>query len=152
VVFEKAGESVLVVEAREQMIADRPHMALSQAVVEPLVVAVGEALLLQGPFEVPIDLGHEGESGIPSVHCCRRLRPERLWRDPPGPLENLGQQQHRHVAAYAVALAGDRDQLVDARPLQFGIGVVELQSVRPARKIGIAAIGQHFRSSIGLDA
>jgi hypothetical protein len=46
VVFEKAGEFVLVVEAGEQVIADRPDVTLPQTVVEPLVVAVGKALLL----------------------------------------------------------------------------------------------------------
>jgi hypothetical protein len=46
VVLEKADELVLVVEAGSQMVADRPDMALFQAVVEPLVVAVVETLLL----------------------------------------------------------------------------------------------------------
>ena len=59
VVFEKAGELVPVVEAASQVVADRPDLRLPQAVVEPLIIAVVEALLLQCPFEVPIDLGHE---------------------------------------------------------------------------------------------
>ena len=46
VVFEKARELVLVVETGEQMTTDRPGMALAQAVVKPLVVAIIEALLL----------------------------------------------------------------------------------------------------------
>src|ERR1700719_3924610 len=150
-VFEKAGELVLVVEAGEQVVADRPDVALPQTVVEPLVVAIVKALLLQRPFEVPVDLGHEGEGRILSVYRRRRLRPNRFRRYPPGALENLGQQQHRHVAAHAVALAGNRDQLVDARPLQFGIGVVELQSVWPTWKMGVAAVGQNLRSSVGVD-
>ena len=41
-------------------------------------------------------------------------------RDAPGALEDLGQQQHRHVAADAVALAGDPAQLGDHASLQRG--------------------------------
>src|SRR5271168_1273038 len=78
VVFEKADELVLIVEAGEQVATDRRDIALSQAVVESLVVAIIEALLVQRPFEVPIDLGHKSEGGILSAHCCRRFRPERL--------------------------------------------------------------------------
>src|SRR6516162_3498996 len=113
VVFKKAGELVLVIEPGEQMTADRPGVAVSQAVVKPLVIAISEALLLQGPFEVPIDLGHKGEGRIFLADRRRRLRPEWLRRQSPGALEDLGQQQHRHVAAHAVTLAGDPDQLVD---------------------------------------
>ena len=36
VVFEKAGELVLEVEAGSQVVADRPDLGLPQAVVEPL--------------------------------------------------------------------------------------------------------------------
>jgi hypothetical protein len=49
----------------------------------------------------------------------RRVRPEGLWSDAPGALENFGQNQHRHVAANAVAFASDGDQFVDLRLLQF---------------------------------
>jgi hypothetical protein len=73
VVFKETGEFVLVVEAGEQVIADRPDMAFPQAVVKPLVIAISEALLLQGPFEVPIHLGHESESRVFRVHRCPGL-------------------------------------------------------------------------------
>ena len=36
-------------------------MPFAQAVVESFVVGVVEALLLQRPFQVPVDLGHEEE-------------------------------------------------------------------------------------------
>ena len=45
VVFEKTGELVLVIGAGEQMIANRPHMVVPQAIVEPLVVAPMLALI-----------------------------------------------------------------------------------------------------------
>src|SRR5215472_2365925 len=68
VVFEKARELVLVVEAGKEMTPDRRGMPLSQPVIEPLVVAVVKALLLQSPFEVPINLGHECESRMFCMH------------------------------------------------------------------------------------
>src|ERR1700730_10106478 len=52
-VFEKTGELVLVVEAGEQVIADRPDVAVPQTVVEPLVVAIVKALLLQPSIRGP---------------------------------------------------------------------------------------------------
>ena len=97
---------------------------------------------MQGPFEIPIHLGHEGEVWEFRVHRRDRSWPKRLWRHSPGSLEYVRQKQHRHVAAHTVTLAGDRDQLVDAHPLQLGIGIVELQGVGPAREIGVAAISQ----------
>src|SRR6516164_10697588 len=151
VVFKKAGELVLVIQPGEQVTADRPGMAVSQAVVKPLVVTIVEALLVQGPFEVPINLGHKGEGRIFLADRRGRLRPEWVRRQSPSALKNVRQQQHRHVAAHTVALAGNADQLVDPRLLQFGIGVVELQGIRPARKVGIAPIGQYLRSAVGLD-
>src|SRR6516225_7399476 len=109
VVFEKARELVLVIEPGEQMTTDRPGMTVSQPVIEALIVTIGKTLLLQGPFEIPIHLRHKGEVRIFLVHRRGRLRPERLRRQSPSALEYVRQKQHRHVAAYAVALAGDRD-------------------------------------------
>src|SRR6516225_7209154 len=77
--------------------------------IEALIVTIGKTLLLQGPFEIPIHLSHKGEVRIFLVDRRGRLRPERLRRQSPSALEYVRQKQHRHVAAYAVALAGDRD-------------------------------------------
>ena len=71
-----------------------------------------------------------------------RLRPEGLGRDAPGPLEDLGQDQHRHVAAHAVALPGDPQQLADHRLLRGRVAVVELERVRPAGEVRVAAVGE----------
>ena len=60
----------------------------------------------------------------------------------PGPLDDLRLQQHRHVAADAVAAVGDRAQLADPRLAEAGVAVVELERVRPAVEVGIAAVGQ----------
>ena len=85
------------------------------------------------------------------VYRGRSLWPERVRRNLPGALENLGQQQHRHVAAQTVAFAGNGEQLVDPRCLQLGVGVIELQRVRPPGKIGIAPIRQNLGSVVGID-
>ena len=49
----------------------------------------------------------------------------------PGPLEDFRQDQHGHVAAHAVTLAGDFHQLGDHGFLRGRVAVVELQRVRP---------------------
>ena len=64
------------------MLAHRPGVALAKAIVEPLVVGVIEALLLQRPFHVPVDLGHEEEAGHSFAHALRRRRPEERGRWP----------------------------------------------------------------------
>jgi hypothetical protein len=77
---------------------------MAEAIVQPLVVAVVEALLLQVPLEVPIGLGQKGEAAMSVAHGRDRLWPERRRREGPGALKDLRQQEHRHVAAQAVAL------------------------------------------------
>jgi len=75
-ILKEAGQLVLEVEAGTKVVSDRAGVASEQPVVKALVVAVREALLLQGPFEVPVDFGHEGEVGVFLVNGLRRLRPE----------------------------------------------------------------------------
>ena len=142
VVLQEAGQPVLVIEPGQEVLAHRPGVPLAQAVVQPLVVGVVEPLLLQRPFEVPVDLGHEAEVGDLLPHAPGRLRPERLGADAPGPLEDLGQDEHGHVAAHAVALPGDLQQLADHRLLRGRIAVVELERVRPAGEVRVAAVGE----------
>ena len=76
-----------------------------------------------------------------SPHGLGRLRPEEIGPDAPGAFEHIGQDQHGHVAAHAVALLGDSLQLADHRLLQFRVAVVELQRVGPAVKVRVSAIG-----------
>ena len=65
VVLQEAGQLVLVIQPGVEVLAHRPRVSLAQAVVEPLVVGVVEPLLLQRPFQVPVDLGHEAEARDP---------------------------------------------------------------------------------------
>jgi hypothetical protein len=92
VVFEKARQLVLVIEPGEQMTTNRRGMTLPQPVVKPLIVAVSKALLLQGPFEIPIDFRHEGKVRVLRMHARDRLWPEWFRRHSPGALKNLWQQ------------------------------------------------------------
>ena len=151
VVLEEARQPILIVEARRQMGAQRAGIGIAQPVVQTLVVAVVEALLLQVPFEVPIGFGQEGEAGMGPAHGRDRRRPERRRRPAPGALEDLGQDKHRHVAAHAVALPGNRQQFRRLGRLQRRIGIVELQRIRPAGEIRIAPIGQDAGTLVRLD-
>ena len=143
VVFQEAGHLVLVIEARVEVLADRPRVPLAQPVVQPLVVRVVEPLLLQRPFEIPVDLGHEAEAGHVFSHARGGSRPERLRAEAPRSLEDVGQHQHGHVAADAVALSGNLHQRRDHRLLGGGIRVVELQRVGPAGEVRIAPVSEH---------
>ena len=73
------------------MAADWLSMAVQQTVVEPFVIAVIEALVLQGPFEIPIHLGHEGKVRKFRVHRPDRLWPEWFRGNSPGTLKDVRQ-------------------------------------------------------------
>ena len=147
-VFEKTRELVLVVQPGVKVFAHRPGVPFAKAVVEPLVVGVIESLLLHRPFPVPIDLGHKLEVRVFPPDGLGRLRPEGLSGDAPGAFEHIGQDEHRHVAANAVALSGDSLQFADHRLLQFRVAVVELQRVRPAGEVRIATVGQQHVATL----
>ncbi len=146
VVFEEPRQPPLIIEIGDQMIADRAGVLLAQPVVEPLVVGVVEALLHECPFEIPVDLGHERELRRRPPRPGDGVGPEVVDGDAPGALEHFGKDQHRHVAADAVAEIGDRQDFPPHRLLQLRVSVVELQRVGPAGEIGIAAVGEDDRS------
>ena len=151
VVLEESGELALIVEPGVQVLAHRLRVSLAQAIVEPLVVGVIEPLLQHRPFQVPVHLGHEAEARHPLPHSPGRLRPEQWRPAPPGPLEDVGQDEHGHVAAHPVTLSGDLQQLADHRLLRGRIAVVELQRVRPAGEVRVAPIGQDQVAPLPLD-
>jgi len=86
-------------------------MTLTEAVVEPLVVGVVKSLLLERPFQVPVDFGHKAEAWDPLPHALGRLGPEGLGPTPPCPFKDVRQNQHGHVTANAVTLPGDLHEL-----------------------------------------
>ena len=77
------------------------------------------------------------------AHAFDRFRPEKLCRYAPGTLKDVRQNEHRHVAAHSVTLAGDFHQLAGHRFLRGRVAIVELKSVRPARKVRIAPVGKN---------
>src|SRR4029453_10325958 len=88
-----------------------PRVAFPQSVVELLVVRVLESLLLHGPFEVPIDFGHETESRYAFANVSGHVGPEEGSATSPRSLEHVRQDQHRHVAPDTVALPGYPQEL-----------------------------------------
>ena len=94
-----------------------PHLfgaLVHESVVEPLVVAVVEALLLQRPLQVPVRLGHE-HGTRDATRARRRSRSASSRpavaappRSPQVRVEDVVHHEHRHVAADTVALIGDR--------------------------------------------
>jgi hypothetical protein len=75
VVFKETSQLVLVIESGPKVISYRWGMLLAQAIVQPLVVRIVESLLLHGPFQVPVHLGHESEARYALAHALDRARP-----------------------------------------------------------------------------
>ena len=67
----------------------------------------------------------------------------------PGALEDVVHHQHRHVAADAVALRGDRRQRLDRRRAQIRREGVQLHDIRPGREVRVAAVGEDGRRPHG---
>jgi hypothetical protein len=66
VVLNEPDQPLLVRQIGAEMQADALRTATLQAVIEPLVVTVIKALLLQFPFQIPVGLGDEEEIRV----CC----------------------------------------------------------------------------------
>ena len=130
-----------------QVGTDAGHILADDPVVEPLVVAEVESLLLQRPLEVPVGLGDEHGLRVCAAQFGDDGRPELLGRLRPGPAapglgEDLVDHQHGHVAADPVALRGDVRQGRRGRRTQGGRERVELHDIGPQREIRVAAVGQ----------
>ena len=62
VVLQEAGRSILEVKTGHQVFTNRMRLAEHQPVVQPLIVGVIEALLLESPFQIPVDFSQEEEA------------------------------------------------------------------------------------------
>ena len=62
-ILDEAQHAILVRAVRAQVIPHARGIAVGQPIVEPLVVAVAEALPLQGPLAIPVRLRNEREVG-----------------------------------------------------------------------------------------
>ena len=148
VVLEEAHEVIAELRRRGQVRTHSGRVRAQEPVVHRLVVGEVEALLQELPFAVPVGLGDEEEVGVPLAHRGHRLRPEAL-ADPvvleaitPRPLDHVRQQQHRHVAARAVALRGHRLELGEHGRAAGTVRVVHLRGVPPGGEVGVAAVGE----------
>src|SRR6516165_384552 len=127
--------------------------SMFQAIVEPLVVAKIESLLLELPFEIPIclrnkkkarmGLFHRGNDLAPVVR--RRARPGAVA---PGSLEYGIEEQHRHVASHAVALLSDAQKCPDSSLSLTRVEGVQLQHIRPGWKVRIAPAGEYVSGGL----
>ena len=148
VVLDEAKEPLLIVGGRLQVAPHRLGGPADEAIVEALVVAEVEALLLQRPLHVPVGLRDEHERGMRRVDGGDDRGPVVLRRGvtgprAPGAREDFVGHQHRHVTADAVALRRDRDQRVDRRRAQARRECVQLDDVGPRREVGILAVREH---------
>src|SRR5215207_5496834 len=119
---------------------------VQDSVVQSLVVAVVEALLLQRPLQIPISLGEEQEFRIGLADGGDHRRPiVRLWRGTdaitPGSCEDIIHDQHRHIATDTVALLGNLAERLDHNSAQGWSEGVQLNHIRPRREVRISAIG-----------
>ena len=131
-----------------------------QPVVEPFVVGVVEALLLQFPFQVPVHLGQEQEVRPPGLHGRRwppaRTAPPPERRRRPAATGRPRSRESPPAAAAWPCRSGRRrsgrrstEQLADHRLTQSGMAVIQLERVGPAGEVRVAAVGQDRRTAAG---
>ena len=147
-VLQEADEAPLIGRVGIEMTSHQCDVALRQPVVQPLVVAVVEAQLLQVPLPVPVRLRDEPEL---RVHLPRRgdhLGPVRhgRWRShpvAPRRRHHVVEHQHGHVAAHRVRVPGDPAERATREAPQAGGEGVHLHHVRPRSEVGVLAVGEH---------
>ena len=148
-VLDEAQHFLLVRRIGQQVQTNVLGVTMLKAVVELLVVAVIEALLLKLPLKIPVGLGDELEVPVRVLDRRDQDPPVIVGRGgtrprAPGASEDRIEHQHRHVAAHTVALRGDLRDGVDGRLPQSGRQGVELQHVGPGRKERVATAGKHL--------
>src|SRR4030095_12453188 len=70
----------------------------------------------------------------------------------PGARDDVGQHEHGHVAADAIALARDALEHREHCLAKPRVAVVDLERVGPAREIRVAPVGEDEGPAIGDDA
>jgi hypothetical protein len=120
---------------------------VDEPVVEALVVAVMESLLLKFPLKPPVGLGDEDEMGEALVNRFDDLHPVfalQLSAGTASPClaEDPVDEQDGHVAADSVTLVRDTQKGADGGRPQAGVKDVELGHVFPGRVVGVPATGK----------
>ena len=119
-----------------QVAADLLGVGVHEPVVQPLVVAVVEAELLELPLEIPVGLGDEQhlrvDARAPEITSDQySASGGRTDAVAPGAPEDVVEHQHRHVATHTVGQVPDLDERVDRGLPKSGRKSVELRHVRP---------------------
>src|SRR6516162_1124579 len=112
VVLNEAQKLVLINRFSRKMEADTFCVVMLEPIIESFVVTEVKALLLQLPLEIPISLGNEAEVGMRLLDGGNYVNPVFCRRSgssafAPGAFKDRVQQQHSHVATYAIGLAGN---------------------------------------------
>jgi hypothetical protein len=113
---------------------------IAHRVVKILVVNEREAEIEQALAGSPVCLGQQNQLG----DGCMRVGPE-LGRGrrciaqeaAPDAAENVAQVQHGHVAANAVAMAGDGAEVRELRGAHLRAEMIQLRHVIPRREIRV---------------
>ena len=138
VVLDEAQQLRLVRRVGLQVAAHRRRVLVREPVVEPLVVAVVEALLLQRVLHVPVGLGDEDQVVVRSPRArtpSPAARGARCARRPRWSSASPCRSARRRTSPPAAA-----QQLAHRRP-QRGRERVELDDVRPRREVRVAPAG-----------
>src|SRR4249920_718807 len=119
--------------------------AMLQPIVQPLVVAVVEPLLLKFPLEIPVCFCDEQDPWMSLADSSDELDPIfPPWflarTGSPRPLEDGIHHEHGHIASHPVALVGNGEHRAEGSLAQCGTECVELSHIRPRRKIRISAV------------
>jgi len=131
-ILNEAHQFILIATVCKQMQAHGFGVVVNQSVIQPLVIAVVEALLLQLPLKAPVCLGHEQGVGIFFARRLDYFLPvlcpgPRSGALPPGLLEYSIYQEHGHVTAHAVALGRDRAHGLHSCRAQAGMKGIYLR-------------------------
>ena len=149
VVLDEADEPLLVAEVGRQVPVHRLGAVVHEPVVEPLVVAVVEALLLERPLEVPVRLGHEDEAGMRALDGGDHRRPVVVRRPRRRRARPRCARRRRSSSASPCRSARRRTaSAIDAERLdhgraQVGRERVQLHDVGPGREVRVAAVREH---------
>ena len=152
-VLDEPHHALLVRKVRQEMLPHALGGPVLHPVVEFLVVAEVETLLLQLPLQIPIRLGDEPELRVPALDRRDHRRPVVVVGFGPGAatpraLEGGVQHEHGHVAPNAVALFGNLRDRLDRRLPERGLKGVELEHIRPRREVRVPAAGEHLSAQL----
>src|SRR5262249_17806998 len=75
-VFQKAGQFLLVIKPCIEVLSYCSSLTSAQSIVQSFVIGKIKSLLLERPFQIPVDLGHKAELRVPLAHSPRCLGPE----------------------------------------------------------------------------